>query len=79
LILHHRYWTKHRDVVGQINGTGHNNFLEWVKGFNATHEYYNLFNVMSKWGDEGKLFVNGYTCADFVWTGFEKLYSKCTG
>jgi hypothetical protein len=69
------YWTKSRTIIGQINGTVHNNYLEITKTYNNTFHFYNLFNVMSKWGDEGKmlLVILNKCCLIFV---IEWLYLR---
>jgi len=71
------YWD-HQTVVSVINGTVHNNYIEWLRGANASHPMYNLFNVYSKWSDtiehDRVALMPGFTCADFMWDSFGALY-----
>lgn len=72
------YWN-YQVVVSTINGTVHNNYIDqWLKNVNASHPFYNLFNVYAGWNDTvpsgRKLLKPGYICADLMFQSFEAMY-----
>jgi hypothetical protein len=70
--IYRDYWHTAYIVVAHSTGA---QFTEWLTDYlafvNASHPWYNLFNVYRKFPDE--VFVKSFTCMDFVWEALAAL------
>jgi len=71
--INETYWNVYNEVIGIINGTTYNEFMNvWNANVNNSNKYYNMFSIMNHFN--GKTFYQSWNCFDFCWKAFDIIY-----
>jgi len=72
--IYDKYWNSGNTLMSIINGTTLNDFMLWIKTINDSRSHYNLLAIYNQWNNgAGPLYMNSYTCVNFVWESFSVL------
>jgi len=56
----------YKQLITKVNGTVHNQWIQWLAGANETFPVYNMFNVLNTYNaDKSSYYLPSFTCYDF--------------
>jgi len=71
--LNESYWDENVQLMTTIDGNIYNNFTKWVKNFNSTNPWYDIWEVLTGW--PGSILLPNHECFSFAWESLAYLKS----
>jgi len=70
--INETFWYTNIELVANINGNMYNNYMKWIKSFNTTYPWYDLWTSLNDW--PGDFYPPlSHDCFSFVWQTFAQL------
>jgi len=69
--LNETYWHTTVETMATINGTVYNKYMNWIKDYNTTHPWYNVWSVYDEY--PGHVLVPNHECFAYVWESLQYL------
>jgi hypothetical protein len=72
--INETFWYSNMELVANINGDQYNKYMTWIKNFNTSYPWYDLWTSLTDWPGD---FFQPYShdCFSFVWQSYAQLTS----
>uniref|UniRef100_A0A6B2LFK7 Uncharacterized protein n=1 Tax=Arcella intermedia TaxID=1963864 RepID=A0A6B2LFK7_9EUKA len=68
------YWYTAMDQMAVINGNQFNSYISWIKSYNASFPWYNIWSVYDDW--PGNMLLPNHECFNFIWESLTFLHGQ---